>query len=282
MIGWGLAPQASGCFDNGMEYLRYGHGPRTALWLPGGPGSELPEGLAAWLQGQQVRPLVDAGFSVWIVTRRRHMPEGHTVADMAEDCARLIRDEFAGHIEVAVGVSYGGMISQYLAADHPETVGRVVVALSAVRITEWGRDVDERWARARVEQRNRDAGEAVAEYLFPPPGQQWQRRMLGPVLGLAFGPTELPESDLLVEANAERLFDATSVLPRIGVPTLIIHAAEDLFFDEDMIEQTAALIEDCQVITYQGKGHLRASVSSRIASDTVAFCEPSPSGGARG
>jgi len=45
----GMANQTSerrGTFRNGIEDLTFSNGPRTMLFLPGGPGSALPEGLA--------------------------------------------------------------------------------------------------------------------------------------------------------------------------------------------------------------------------------------------
>lgn len=272
MKSLGLPPQDAGTFANGMEFLRFGDGDRVALWLPGGPGSELPSGWAAALQGRQVRPLVDAGFSVWMISRRRHMPSGHGVAEMAADCAALVTDEFAGQVELVVGLSYGGMIAQYLAAEHPGVLRRLVIALSAVRITDWGREVDARAAQARVDKRHQDAGEAVAEYVFPQPDQQWQRRLVGAVMGLALSTSHVPDGDLLVEAQAEMVFDATEVLPHIAVPTLILHAEQDMFFTPEIIQETAALIPDCRVITYPGQGHMRASVATQIAVDAAEFC----------
>ena len=114
----------NGTFANGMEYARWGDGPRTALWIPGGPGSGVPAGSSAAMQGMQFKALIEAGFTVWQVTRRRNMPTGHSVADMADDYAQLIADQFGGRVEVVVGISYGGMIAQYLAANHPRRMAR--------------------------------------------------------------------------------------------------------------------------------------------------------------
>jgi len=85
-----------GTFRNGIEYLTFGTGPRTLLFLPGGPGSALPAGLMLRLSRRQFRPYVEAGYTVWSVTRRRHMPVGHTIAEMAADCAEAIAEKLGG------------------------------------------------------------------------------------------------------------------------------------------------------------------------------------------
>jgi hypothetical protein len=70
-----------GQFRNEMEYLTWGSGGKTALFLPAGPGSELPTGLLLRLFQRRFRPYVAAAFTVWILARRRNMPASHSVAD---------------------------------------------------------------------------------------------------------------------------------------------------------------------------------------------------------
>lgn len=266
-----LPAAATGWLGNDLEYARWGDGPKSVLWLPGGPGSEIPHGVMGTLAALQYRPLLRDGYTVWLVSRRRNMPLGHTVRDMADDYARAIEDGLGGRVDVAVGVSYGGMIAQYLAADHPDRVGRAVIALSAAGITDWGRDVDTRWARARVAQRRTEAGRIMAEYIFPEPGQVRQRKIVGAVLGRAFRTDQVPDRDLLIEAEAEMTFDASDVLAGIKVPVLLISAERDLFFTREMIARTAAAIPDCTTIEYPGIGHIRAAMSTRISQDVVEF-----------
>ena len=263
----------TGTFANGMEFARWGTGDRAVLWIPGGPGSDVPHGTFGALSGSQFRPLLDAGYSVWQVTRRRNMPEGHTVQDMADDYAQLIADSFGGRVDVVVGVSYGGMIVQYLAADHPERMCKAVIALAASHVTTWGHDVDRRWARARAAGQWREAGETMAEYIYPEPEQWRRRKVVGPVLAQAFKGEEVPAGDLKVESDAEVLFDAAAVLPRISVPTLVISAQEDLFFDPRVVAETVAAIPGASAIEYEGMGHLKAALSSRLVRDVLEFAQ---------
>ncbi len=75
----------------------------------------------------------------------------------------------------------------------------------------------------------------MAEYIYPEP-QQWRRRkVVGPMLGQVFKGEVVPTGDLRVESDAEVLFDATEALPRITVPTLVISAQEDMFFDPEAV-----------------------------------------------
>ena len=124
-----------GTFANGMPYLRWGSGVKSLLFLQGGPGSAPPSPREFRLMGRMFRPYVDAGYAVWIVSRRRHMRAGYTVSDMADDFAEVIRDELGGRVDVVYGLSYGGIIAQYLAAGHPDRAGRVVLVGAACEVS---------------------------------------------------------------------------------------------------------------------------------------------------
>ena len=264
----------SGAFANGMEYLTWGDGPRTLLSIQGGPGSFLPTGSMARMLVRLHRPLVDAGFAIWVVTRRRHMPAGHGVADMADDYARVIAEEFGGRVDLVVGESYGGMVAQYLAARHPERLGRVVLVIAGCEVSAWGKDVDSRLATALARGDATGCGMAFSEYVLPGDRLRWLRRLAAPLVGRAlFGHEQCPPADVLVERQAELDFDSRPVLPAIRVPVLLISGSRDRFFPPAVIEETAALIPGSTVIRYRGKGHLGTGTDKRVARDVLAFVD---------
>ncbi|MCU0298599.1 MAG: alpha/beta hydrolase [Candidatus Nanopelagicales bacterium] len=199
------------------------------------------------------------------------MPTGHSVEDMAADYAGLIAEQFAGRVDTVLGVSYGGMILMYLAANHPECAEHFVAALAGGTLTDWGRDVDYRWAQARARGDSAEAGRVMAEYFLPASSQAGQRRLLGQVLRLAFSGEQTPPGDLIVEAEAEMAYDARDALPRISVPVLIIAAEEDMFFTKQIVDETEALIPGCTVVRYPGLGHMRAASSGRLVQDVLEY-----------
>ncbi|GGK60527.1 alpha/beta fold hydrolase [Ornithinimicrobium pekingense] len=260
-----------GVSSNGMEYEVLGDGPRTLLFLPGGPGSEIPSGRLGRLMSRQLLPYVRAGYAVWQVTRRRHMPPGHTVSDMADDYARFVEEELGGHVDLVVGESYGGVIAPYLAANHPHLVGRVVMALAAATITDRGKELDVRWATARAEGRHADAGEVFLEYVLPGEERAGLRRRLGPLAGRVFARSSVPAGDLLVEAEAEAAFDCRDVLSRIEVPVLLACGDRDEFFTPEAVRETARRIPGSTLRLYEGKNHMGAATSGRIPRDVLAW-----------
>ena len=113
--------------------------------------------------------LVEDGYTIWYVMRRQGMPQGHSIADMADDFAEFIETELGGRVDAVLGTSYGGIeIGFHLAARHPDRwayrhrAGRIRVQRA------WQADSTTRSARsasARVDQV--EAAKGMFEDYFP-------------------------------------------------------------------------------------------------------------------
>ena len=261
-----------GTFPNGMDFLTWGGGAKTLLFLPGGPGSAIPTGLFARMSQGWFDPFVDEGYAIWFVTRRRNMPEGHSVQDMADDYALLIADEFDGRVDLVVGESFGGMVAQYLAAEHGDTWDQLALVVAAVEVNDWGKEVDSRLCDALAEGDRAAFGTAFAEYVLPGERSRWARRVLGPMIARSLlSGKSYPPADLLVELEAEIAYDARPALPRIEAPVVLITGDRDQFFPMKLVEETARLIPDCTLVVYEGQGHMKAAMNKRVAHDVLRF-----------
>jgi len=259
----------TGTFSNGIEYDAVGSGPRTMLFLPGGPG--IIRMVWARVSTRLLRPLAAAGFTVWRLKRRRDMPPGHTINDMADDVAHVIEEDFGGRVDLVVGASYGGLIALYLAARHPASVGHVVLDASAATATDEGLEADRKYGEALGHGRFAEAGEALLEEMAPGDRLRPMRRLLGPLLGrmLASSGNNLP--DVLVETQAEMGVDARPVLPQITAPVLLIAGDQDMFLTREIVEETARLIPDCTLVWYEGLDHGKTALNKRVPGDVLAF-----------
>ncbi len=264
----------SGTFGNGMDFLTWGNGPRTLLFLPGGPGSAVPSGVLSRMSRRWFEPFVEAGYAVWYVTRRRSMPEGHRVEDMAADYAHVISEELGGRADLVVGESFGGMIALYVAALHGDSWGHVAVVVAAAEVSDWGKQVDSRLAAALARGDTAGFGAAFAEYALPGERARWVRRIVGPWIGRSLlSGRSYPPADLAVETAAEISFDARPVLARIEKPVLLISGDRDRFFPREVVEETARLIPGCTLVLYEGQGHMRVAASRRVAPDVLAHVD---------
>jgi pimeloyl-ACP methyl ester carboxylesterase len=259
-----------------MEYLSWGNGPKTLLFIQGGPGSTVPKGMFRGVFRRQFDSFLRAGYAVWVVTRRRGMPPEHSIAEMADDYARLIAEQFGGRVDLVVAESFGGMVGQYLAARHPDSFGHIAMVVTAAELSDWGKDVDSRMATALAGGDTHGAGTVFAEYLLPGQRMMWLRRLIGPLIGplisrRLLNGSVVPAQDVLTEVQGEISFNSRAVLPLIRRPVLLICGGSDQFFPRGVAQETAGLIPDCTLIWYEGKGHLRAASSGRIARDVLEY-----------
>ncbi|MDH3539921.1 MAG: alpha/beta hydrolase [Acidimicrobiia bacterium] len=268
---------ATGIFANGMAYVRWGTGPKTLLFIPGGPGNAAPGGTSMRML-PLFRTLVGDGYTAWYVARRRDMPKGHTMADMADDYAGLVAHEFGGKVDLVVGVSYGGMIGFYLAARHPERFGHIAIAVAGHEVGEQGKALDYDFARLLSEGKNGEAGALMVRNMAPGLRVPGAARALGAVMGRMMAGEAHPSfaSDVMVEAEAEVAFDARDVLPAISVPVLLVCGDEDLYFPKAVYEETARLIPDCTLRMYDGAGHVGAIRDRRFPQDVLYFVRQRP------
>jgi pimeloyl-ACP methyl ester carboxylesterase/uncharacterized protein YndB with AHSA1/START domain len=272
--GPSIPKPVTGMFANGMAYLRWGTGPKTLLWIPGGPGNSLPSGMfLSNVLVRAARPLVEDGYTLWVVARKQNMPKGYAMADMAEDYAGLIADELGGKVDLVVGVSYGGVIGFYLAARHPDRFGHIALVGAAYDAKEEGKALDYDFARLRSEGRDGEASALELRQMGPGLRVPGVARVLGAVMArLVFGPTHpYFASDMMVEAEAEMAFNAREVLPDISVPVLLVCGDRDMYIPKELYEETARLIPDCTLRMYEGVGHVGAVRDERFPRDVLDF-----------
>ena len=271
----GIPKPVKGVFANGMAYARLGTGPKTMLWIRGGPGNVVPMGrLFLALSVSTLRPFVESGYTCWVVTRKQNMPKGYTVADMAEDYAGLIADEFDGKVDLVAGEeAYGGMIGFCLAARHPDRLGRLATLIAGYQVSEQGKAFELDFARLMSEGRTSEAGALVVGLMAPDLRVPGVARVIGAAfIRLFFGETHpYFASDVMIEAEAVTAFDAREVLSEIPVPVLLIGCDKDPEFSKEVYEETARLIPDCTLRLYRGKTGFQAVMDKRLPQDVLDF-----------
>jgi pimeloyl-ACP methyl ester carboxylesterase len=266
----------TGRFGNGALFAAWGAGDKDMIWMPGGPGGSLPSPSMHRFMARTFRPLTDAGYRMWWTTRPRGMPEGHTVADMADDYATVIKDEFGGRVDVVAGVSYGGMVGQHLAARHPETFGTIALVATGWRVSDWGLRIDRGLAEATAHADAAELGRVFASFVFPDDRLELLRRLAAPAFSRMIPEDKIAADDdasrvALVEWHAEESYDPRPVLPQITVPVLLVAGDRDRAFERDVVMETAALIPHCTLVWYRGRGHMGASTDRRLGRDVLAF-----------
>jgi pimeloyl-ACP methyl ester carboxylesterase len=207
---------------------------------------------------------------VTVVNRRPNLPRGISFAQIAAEHADAIRDGLGGRADV-IGVSTGGSIAQQLAADHPEVVGRLVLASTGCRL-EGSSKLMQRGVAARIRGgAPRRAMAIMTADLVPP----WRGRTVAGIAALLAGPrvlqTDHDLDDLATTIEAEDTFDLARCERPIAARALIISGAEDRFYSRALLDETVRLIPGAELIVLDGRGHITALSDRRFGAALTTF-----------
>lgn len=251
-------------------YVRFGSGERPLVIFTGLSDAFQPETTSSFfsllLQRYYYRNFAD-DFSVYVIGRRRGLPENVTTREMAAEYADLLEQENLAPTNV-LGVSLGGQIVQHLAADYPELVRRLVVGVAGSRVGEEGHRTLQRWADWA------ERGWWFDVYLDTVPvTYTGYRKWLYPPLIRTVGRPLLKEpaeiSDVAVSCRAMAAHDAGNSLDSIESPTLVVGGAEDHFFPESILRETATEIPNARIELLAGVGRGAFEERKRAFDKTV-------------
>jgi pimeloyl-ACP methyl ester carboxylesterase len=248
----------TGTLPSGHPYMRVGSGPHSVVYVG---GLEFNAGLPQEGELRRVSAVFERHgdrVTTWVLWRRPHT--GPTsIAEMAAGYAEAIRSELpalgapGGPVGV-FGISTGGAIAQHLAADHPDTVSRLVLSLCADRFDETGLRFQKefegliragRWrsAYARIGPKFVPKHRRIARYLF------W-------LMGPRIMPPPKDPTHMLAELEAEDDHDLGARLATIAAPTLVQLAELDEFYAPERTRALAAAIPGARLVTYPGFVHM--------------------------
>jgi pimeloyl-ACP methyl ester carboxylesterase len=258
-------PAVAGYSTNGLPYVRSCTGDRILVVFDGLDFSHKPpSGMELMMSGYQ-KKFVAAGYAVYLLRRRPVLPPGYSIKDMADDYAVMIEKDIKKPVDI-MGVSTGGTIAQWFAAEHPGLVRRLVLASTGYRLNDKGKALQLRVAGLAREGKCRAASAALAEGLgggfFLPVAKTFMWLFAGVLI------PGNKTSDGVIEIEAEDAFNFKSRLKEITCPTLVIGGDNDYFYGP--IEDTAAGISSAKLVLYKGVGH-GAIMKSEFSRDVLAF-----------
>jgi len=251
-----------------MDYVAFGRGTQALILLPGlGDGLRTVKGMALSM-ALSYRKL-GKQYRVYVFSRRDPLPATYSIRDMAADQARAM--ELLGMEKAHVlGVSQGGMIAQHLAADHPEKVGKLILAVSTAKASPMTQEVLARWI-AQMEQGN--YGEIMVDTAERSYSERYLKkyRFLYPLLRRLGKPQD--QQRFLIQAEAAMTHDAADRLGAIKAPTLVIGGDEDRIVGSDAARELHEAIPDSELLVYKGLGHAAYEEARDFQERVLAFLE---------
>ena len=233
-----------------MDYIRFGRGARTVIMLPGlGDGLRSMKGAA--LPMALMYRVFCRDFTVYAFSRKNALPVAYTTRDMARDQAEAM--EMLG-IEKAdiFGVSMGGMIAQWLAADYPEKVDRLILTVTCARPNSILTESVEEWMELAGKGDHVAFMDSNVRRIY---SDEYYRKnkWLVPIMGTLTKPKSYER--FFVQAKACLTHDAFDSLHRISAPTLVIGGEKDKALGGDPSREIAAKIPDAKLEMYEAWGH---------------------------
>ncbi len=236
--------------DTKMSYVRFGRGKRTLILLPGlSDGLTTVKGKALLLARPYTR-FFDR-YIVYMFSRKDELPSDCSIRDMAHDQAEAMNALGIGRACV-MGVSEGGMIAQYLAADHPELTEKLILAVTAPAANDMVKAAVGNWITLAKQGKHKELMIDTAEKSYSPVYLKKYRKFY-PILGAVGKPSDYHR--FLVNAHAILGFDASRELDRIVCPTLVIGGEDDRIVSADASRELHSKIAGSELYVYAGLGH---------------------------
>ncbi|TMD07914.1 MAG: 3-oxoadipate enol-lactonase [Chloroflexi bacterium] len=208
--------------------------------------------LAMW--DQQVARL-SADFRLLRYDQRGHgassVPAGpYQIGDLGRDLVRLLDRLGLGRVSFC-GLSLGGMVGLWLAANAPERLDRLVVCCAAARMVR----PDDYAARARQvrTQGMASIADAVIGRWFTP---AFAARRPETVAAIRTILLSTPPEGYAATCEALAGMDLRDDLPRIAAATLVVAAADDQSTPPEQSRQLARRIPGAEFVLVPGASHL--------------------------
>ncbi|MTI96928.1 MAG: alpha/beta hydrolase [Firmicutes bacterium] len=234
-----------------MHYNVFGKGTEDLVIIPGlGDGLRTVKGMAIVMA--TVFRSYGREHKVWLFSRKDKLEANMSTRDMARDLAEAM-DQLDIKSAKVMGVSQGGMISQWLAVDFPQKVRKLAIVVSVSRQNETLQRVVNSWIEMAEQKRYGDLAVDTMLKTYSEKGlKKWR-----PFFWLV-KMTGKPQSQerFLIQANSCLTHNAYPELSKIQCPTLVIGGAQDnIVGGEEVQKEMAEAISNSQLHIYPELGH---------------------------
>ncbi|MCR4787681.1 MAG: alpha/beta hydrolase [Lachnospiraceae bacterium] len=250
-----------------MYYASFGSGSRPLVILPGlSDGLATVKGKAMLLYHPYKKFLND--FTVYMFSRKNEMPEGYSIRDMARDQAEAMK-KIGIEKAILMGVSQGGMVSQYIAIDYPEMIEALILVVTAPYANDVATGAVSSWIDMAEKGDHLSLMVDTAEKMYSDKYLEKNRKIF-PVMARFTKPKDYTR--FLRNANAILGFDARDELSKIFCPTLIISGDDDNTVGNDAPYEFEKAIPNNTLYIYKGLGHSLFEEAKDFYDRVLDFC----------
>ena len=233
-----------------MDYIRFGGGRRVLVMLPG-LGDALRSVKGTALPMAFMYRLLAKDFTVYMFSRKSDLSMGYTTRDMAKDQAEAMEKLGIEKADV-FGVSMGGMIAQHLAADYPEKVNKLILAVTSAKPNPILQESINEWVSCAKRGDHTAFMDSNLRRIYSDDYYR-KNKWLAPIVGRLTKPKSYDR--FFVQADACLTHDAYDRLQEITAPTLVVGGALDKALGGEASKEIASAIPGAELRMYDNWGH---------------------------
>jgi pimeloyl-ACP methyl ester carboxylesterase len=233
-----------------MDWLQLGHGPLSAVVVPGAGDGLWTIGRSAMYLAWRYRRRFRS-HHLLILGRREPIPSGFGIEDHADDYTRAV-ERLGWGPSIWECISAGGPIGQCVARWRPDVVRGLILASTTHRVDARLRSVLETWRGLAQGRRWVELYWSMAA-LNNRPAEAGRYQALRPLLHFV-PPPRSPQRFLRLLDGIAKL-DNRAILPAIPCSTLIIGGEQDCITSASLQREMAGLIPDSRLVLYADRGH---------------------------
>ena len=236
--------------DKSMDYVTFGKGKKPLVIIPGlGDGLYTVKGMA--MPFSITYRKLSERYKIYVFSRINELRQGYTTRDMATDVAEAM-ETLNLDTAYVIGISQGGMIAQWLAADFPESVQKLILAVTTAKPSQLARERIEHWQKLSQSGTFRDLMLDIAQHSYTQKSyQKW--RLLYNIMG-RLGRIK-DKKRIAIQSQSCLTHNSLEVLKDIHCPTFVLGALEDDVIGVNGSKELAKAISGCQLLILKHSGH---------------------------
>ncbi len=237
--------------SSAMDYVTFGRGEKPLVIIPGlsdGLKTVKGTGLKLWFMYR----FLARDFKVYVFSRKNELETDCTTRDMARDLAAAMESLGITTAEI-MGISQGGMISQWLAIDYPAKINRLAIVVSLARQNETVQEVIGSWFKMAREELY---SELVIDMMEKKHTEKYLKRVRPFYWLITRNSNTQSKERFLIQAQSCLTHDAYQELSTIKSPTFIIGGRGDrIVGGEEVQQEMAEAIAGSELFVYPDQGH---------------------------
>ena len=236
--------------EKSMDYVTFGKGKKSLVIIPGlGDGLQTVKGMD--MSFSITYRILAKRYKIYVFSRINELRQGYTTRDMAADVAEAM-ETLNLDTAYVMGISQGGMIAQWLVADFPEKVQKLILAVTTAKPSQLARERIEHWQQLSQSGNFKHLMLDIAKHSYTQKSyQKW--RLLYNIMG-RLGRIK-DEKRIVIQSQSCLTHDSLEVLKEIQCPTFVLGALEDDVIGVDGSKELAKAISGCQLLILKHSGH---------------------------